>query len=112
MKAGTVARLRGGGHPEGVRNATRSPQIEHSRQRQWTLIATTLRADSCPPLPPGGGEVMTLFGAVLFRSVLTVFAKLFIHSERIRASTLGDVERIKIYHVRSCSAQICSGSLI
>ena len=45
MKAGTVARPRGGGHPEGVRNATRSPQIEHSRQRQQTLIATTLCAD-------------------------------------------------------------------
>ena len=45
MKVGTAARPRGG-HPEGVRNATRSPQIEHSRQRQWTLIATTLRADS------------------------------------------------------------------
>ena len=44
MKAGTAARPRGG-HPEGVRNATRSPQIEHSRQRQQTLIATTLCAD-------------------------------------------------------------------
>ena len=39
---------------------------------------------------------MTLFGAVLFRAVCTVFSKLFIHFERIRASTLGDVERIKI----------------
>ena len=55
---------------------------------------------------------MTLFGAVLSRVVRTVFAKLFVPSERIRASTLGDVERIKIYYVRSCSAQSCSGSLI
>ena len=55
---------------------------------------------------------MTLFGAVLSRVVRAVFAKLFVPSERIRASTLGDVERIKIYYVRSCSAQSCSGSLI
>ena len=33
---------------------------------------------------------MTLFGAVLFRVVHAVFAKLFVPSERIRASTLGD----------------------
>ena len=39
---------------------------------------------------------MTLFGAVLFRAVCAVFSKLFICFERIRASTLGDVERIKI----------------
>ena len=39
---------------------------------------------------------MTLFGAVLFRAVCAVFSKLFIHFERIRAYTLGDVERIKI----------------
>ena len=39
---------------------------------------------------------MTLFGAVLFRAVCAVFSKLFIHFERIRASTLGDVEWIKI----------------
>ena len=39
---------------------------------------------------------MTLFGAVLFRAVCAVFSKLFIHFERIRASTLGDVEQIKI----------------
>ena len=44
MKAGTAARPRGG-HPEGVRNATKSPQIEHSRERQQTLIATTLCAN-------------------------------------------------------------------
>ena len=44
MKAGTAARPMGGGHPEGVRNATKSPQIEHSRERQQTLIATTLCA--------------------------------------------------------------------
>ena len=37
-----------------------------------------------------------LFGAVLFRVVCAVFFKLFIHFERIRASTLGDGERIKI----------------
>ena len=45
MKAGTAARPRGG-PPEGVRNAKKSPQIKHSRSRQWTLIATTLRADT------------------------------------------------------------------
>ena len=39
---------------------------------------------------------MTLFGAVLFRAVCAVYFKLSIHFERIRASTLGDVERIKI----------------
>ena len=44
MKAGTAARPRGG-HPEGVRNATKSPQIKHSCERQQTLIATTLCAD-------------------------------------------------------------------
>ena len=47
----------------------------------------------CPPLPPGGGEDMTLFGAVLFRVVCTVFFKLFIHFERIKTSTIADVER-------------------
>ena len=61
---------------------------------------------------PGGGEVMTLFGAVLFRVVRAVFAKLFVPSGRTRASILGDVERIKIYYVRSCSTQSCSDSLI
>ena len=50
----------------------------------------------CPPLPPGGGEDMTLFGAVLFRVVCAAFSKLFIHFERIRTSTLGDVKQIKI----------------
>ena len=39
---------------------------------------------------------MTLFGAVLFRVVCAAFFKLFIHFERIRTSTLGDVEQIKI----------------
>ena len=63
-------------------------------------------------MPPEGGEVMTLFGAVLLRVVRAVLAKLFVPSERIRTSTLGDVERIKINYVRSCSAQSCSGSLI
>ena len=47
-------------------------------------------------MPPGGGEVITLFGAVLLRVVRAVFSKLFVPSERARASTLGDVERIKI----------------
>ena len=61
---------------------------------------------------PGGEEVMTLFGAVLFRVVCSVFSKLFIPFERIRTSTLGDVERIKIHYVRSCLAQSCSSSLI
>ena len=55
---------------------------------------------------------MTLIGAVLFRVVRAVFANLFVPSERIRASTLGDVEQIKIYYVRSCSAQSCSGNMI
>ena len=55
---------------------------------------------------------MTLFGAVLSRVVCAVFAKLFVPSGRIRASTLGDVEQIMIYYVQSCSAQSCSGSLI
>ena len=50
----------------------------------------------CPPLPPEGGEVWTLFGAVLLRADCTVYFKLFIRFERIRASTLGDVEQIKI----------------
>ena len=49
---------------------------------------------------------MTLFGAVLLRVVCAVFAKLFVPSERIRANTLGDVERIKIYYVRSCSGSL------
>ena len=53
-----------------------------------------------------------LFGAVLLRVVCAVFSKLFIHFERTRTITLGDVERIKIYYVQSCSAQSCSGSLI
>ena len=35
----------GGGHPEGLKNATKSPQIKHSSERQQTLIATTLCAD-------------------------------------------------------------------
>ena len=48
----------------------------------------------CPPLPPGGGEDITLFGAVLLRVVRAVFYKLFIHFERVRTSALGDVERI------------------
>ena len=39
---------------------------------------------------------MTLFGAVLFRVVCAAFSKLFSHFERIRASTSGDVEQIKI----------------
>ena len=47
-------------------------------------------------MPPGGGEVITLFGAVLFRVICAVFFKLFIYFERIRANTLGDRERIKI----------------
>ena len=55
---------------------------------------------------------MTLFRAVLLRVAVQYLSKLFVHSERARASTLGDVERIKIYYVRSCSAQSCSGSLI
>ena len=55
---------------------------------------------------------MTLFRAVLLRVVRAAFAKLFVPSERIRASTLGDVERIKIYYVRSFSTQSCLGSLI
>ena len=46
IKAGTAARPRGGDHPEGVRNATKTPQIEHSHQRQQTLIATTLCVDT------------------------------------------------------------------
>ena len=50
----------------------------------------------CPPLPPGGGEDITLFGAVLFRVVCAVFSKLFIHFERIRTRTLGDGDLIKI----------------
>ena len=37
-----------------------------------------------------------LFGAVLVRVVCAVFFKLFIHFERIRASTPGDGEQIKI----------------
>ena len=53
-----------------------------------------------------------LFGAVRLRVLRAVFSKLFVPSERARASTLGDVERIKIYSVRSCSAQSCSSSLI
>ena len=42
----------GGGQPEGVRNARQSPQIKHSRSRQWTLIATTLCADTQLTWPP------------------------------------------------------------
>ena len=55
---------------------------------------------------------MTLFGAVLLRVVRAVLAKLFVPSEKIRASTLGDVEWINIYYVQNCSAQSCSGSLV
>ena len=66
----------------------------------------------CPPLPPGGDEVLRLFGAVRLRAVRTVKIMLFVPSERARASTQGGEERIKIYYVRSCSAQSCSGSLI
>ena len=58
----------------------------------------------CPPLPPGGEEDMTLFGAVWLRAVRTVKSWLSVPSERIRASTLGEEERIKIYYVWSCSA--------
>ena len=50
----------------------------------------------CPPLPPEGDEVITLFGAVLLRAVRTVKVTLFVPSERARASTLGDEEQIKI----------------
>ena len=64
----------------------------------------------CPPLPPGGEEIITLFGAVWLRVVCTVVSELFVPSEKARASTLGDEERIKIYYVQSCSAQSCSGS--
>ena len=39
---------------------------------------------------------MTLFGAVLSEQSEQHFFKLFIHFERIRARTLGDVEQIKI----------------
>ena len=55
---------------------------------------------------------MTLFGAVLLRVVHAVLAKLIVPSGRIRANTLGDEEQIKIYYVRSSSAQSCSSSLI
>ena len=54
---------------------------------------------------------MTMFGAVLSRVVRAVSAKLFVPSGRIKASTLGDVERIKIYYVWSCSAQSSSAAL-
>ena len=40
----------------------------------------------CPPLPPGGDEVLTLFGAVRHRAVHTVKIMLFVPSERARAS--------------------------
>ena len=52
---------------------------------------------------------MTLFGAVLFRVVCAAFFKLFIHFERIRTSTLGDVEQIKIVTsgaVRPCAVRV------
>ena len=41
---------------------------------------------------------LELFCSELF---VTVFSKLFIHFERIRASTIGDVERIKIIMFRA-----------
>ena len=47
---------------------------------------------------------MMLFGAVWLRAVRTVKSWLSVPSERIRASTLGEEERIKIYYVWSCSA--------
>ena len=50
----------------------------------------------CPPFPPGGDEVTTLFGAVRLRAVRTVESQLFVPSERARASSLGDEEQIKI----------------
>ena len=56
-------------------------------------------------------EVVTLFRAVLLKAVCTVKIMLFVPSERARASTQGDEEQIKMYHVWSCSAQSCSGSL-
>ena len=62
-------------------------------------------------MPPGGGEVIMLFEAVLLRAVRTVKFTLFVPSERARASTLGDEEQIKIYYVQSCLAQSRSGSL-
>ena len=65
-----------------------------------------------PTFAPRGDEVAALFGAVLLRAVRTVESKLFVPSKRARASTLGDEEQIKIYHVRSCSAHSCLGRLI
>ena len=65
----------------------------------------------CPPQPPGGEEVLTLFGAVLLRALHTAKITLFVLSERARASTQGGEEQIKIYYVRSCLAQSCWGSL-
>ena len=56
-------------------------------------------------------EVLTLFGAVLFRAVRTVKIMLFAPSERARASTQGGEEGIKIYYVQSYMAQSCLGSL-
>ena len=47
-------------------------------------------------MPPRGEEDITLFGAVLFRVVSAAFSKLFTLFERIRTSTLGDGELIKI----------------
>ena len=47
------------------------------------LLVTLLMR--CPPLPPGGEVVITLFGAVRVAS-----HELFVHSGRTRASTPGD----------------------
>ena len=49
-----------------------------------------------------GGEK---FNAVWSCSCCTV--TLFVQSGRIRASTQGEVEQIKIVYVQSCSAQSC-----